>query len=81
MSTDINLLRKGIIRLGILVVLLIASPIIITMGFKGVSKFTEVPTIFVGYLLVFIGISGIIFSIYYAFKAFSVLKKALFGEK
>ena len=34
MSTDTNLLGKGLIRLGILVFLFIASPILLTMGFK-----------------------------------------------
>lgn len=81
MSTDLNLLKKGLIRLGILLFLFIASPIIITMGFKGVHKFTEAPQIYVAYFLVFLGISGIIFTIYFAFKAFSVLRKAFFNEK
>ena len=39
MSTDINLLGKGLIRLGVLLLLFIASPIIITMGFKAIDNF------------------------------------------
>lgn len=81
MSTNINLLRKGLIHLGILILLFFASPIIITMGFKGISKFTESPQIFLAYFLVLVGILGIIFSIYFAFKTFSILRKALFDEK
>lgn len=81
MSTDINLLRKGLIHLGILVLLFISSPIITTMGFKGVSKSTESSQNYLGYFLVLVGIFGIIFSIYFAFKTFSILRKALFDEK
>lgn len=80
MSTDMNLLRKSLIHLGILVILFIATPIIMTMGFKGIEKFTESPQIYIGYFLIILGFLGIIFTIYFAIKAFSILKKALFNE-
>lgn len=80
MSININLLRKGLIRLAILVILFIVTPIITTMGFKGIEKFTESPQLYVSYFLLFLGLSGIIFTIYFAFKAFSILKKAFFNE-
>jgi arginine exporter protein ArgO len=80
MSIDINLLRKGLIRLAILVLLFIATPIITTMGFKGINKFTETPKIYMAYFLVILGFLGIIFTIYFAFKAFSILRKAFFDE-
>lgn len=80
MSTNVNLLKNAIIRLGIVVFLFIASPIIITMGFKGVESFSENSYIYLAYLLVFLGFSGIILSIILAFKAFSILKKALFND-
>lgn len=80
MSTNLNLLKNAIIRLGIVVFLFIASPIIITMGFKGIESFSENSYIYLAYLLVFLGFSGIILSIILAFKAFSILKKALFND-
>lgn len=80
MSTNVNLLKNAIIRLGIVVFLFIASPIIITMGFKGLESFSENSYIYLAYLLVFLGFSGIILSIILAFKAFSILKKALFND-
>ncbi len=80
MSIDINLLRKGFIRLAILVILFIITPIITTMGFKGIEKFKETPKIYLAYFLIILGLFGIIFTIYFAFKAFSILRKAFFNE-
>ena len=80
MSIDINLLRKGLIRLAILVMLFIVTPIITTMGFKGIEKFTETPKVYMSYFLIILGLSGIVFTIYFAFTAFSLLRKAFFNE-
>lgn len=80
MSTDINLLGKGLIRLGILLLLFIASPIVITMGFKALDKFTETPENYLAYLLVAIGCILLIYSIYFAFKTFAVLQKSIFNK-
>jgi hypothetical protein len=81
MSTNLNLLSKGLIRLGILILLFIASPIVITMGFKAMDKFTEAPNSYIGYAIVTVGVFLIIFSIYFAFKTFGVLSKAIFNSK
>mgnify|MGYP000421585808 CR=1 FL=1 len=80
MSTDVDLLGKGLLRLGILVFLFIASPIIITMGFKALDKFTEAPKMYLAYTIIFVGLVGLIFTVYYAFKTFSVIKKAIFNK-
>ncbi len=80
MSTDTNLLGKGLIRLGILVFLFILSPIVITMGFKAFDEFTEDPKIYIAYFLLVLGCSLIIFTVYYAFKAFGLIKKAIFNK-
>lgn len=81
MSTDINLLGKGLIRLGILLLLFIASPIIITMGFKAMDKFTEAPEKYLAYLILGVGSVLIIYSIYYAIRTFGVLQKSIFNNK
>ena len=81
MSTDINLLGKGLIRLGILLLLFIASPIIITMGFKVMDKFTEAPEKYLAYLILGVGSVLIIYSIYYAIRTFGVLQKSIFNNK
>lgn len=81
MSTNLNLLSTGLIRLGVLIMLFIASPIVITMGFKAMDKFTEAPKSYIGYAVVAIGVILIIYSIYFAFKTFGVLSKAIFNSK
>lgn len=80
MSTDTNLLGKGLIRLGILVFLFIISPIIITMSFKAFDEYTEAPKIYIAYLIFALGCSLIIFTVYYAFKTFGMIKKAIFNK-
>lgn len=80
MSTDLNLLKKGLIRLGFLILLFIASPIIITMGFKATEKFTESPEKYFSLLLISLGCFLLIFTIYFAFKTFKVLKDAIFSK-
>lgn len=80
MSTDVNLLGKGLLRLGILVFLFIASPIIITMGFKALDKFTEAPKSYIAYGIILIGVFTIIFTIYFAFKTFKIISNSLFNK-
>jgi len=81
MSTDTLLLGKGLIRLGILVFLFIASPIILTMGFKAFDRFSDSPKIYIAYLLILAGFMAIIFSIYFAFKTFKIISNSLFNDK
>lgn len=81
MSTDTNLLGKGLIRLGILVFLFIASPILLTMGFKAFDRFTESPKIYIAYLLILVGFAALIFTIYFAFKTFKIIRNSLFNNK
>lgn len=81
MSTDFNLLGKALIRLGILVFLFIITPIIITMSFKAIDKFTESPEIYFAYALIIVSAVALIFTIFYAFKTFGILKNAIFGSE
>jgi hypothetical protein len=81
MSTDLNLLSKGLIRLGVLVFLFIATPIVITMGFKALDKFTEAPKMFFAYAILLVGVALLIFTFYFAFKTFGIIKDAIFTSK
>ncbi|SDS13905.1 hypothetical protein SAMN05216503_2092 [Polaribacter sp. KT25b] len=80
MSTDLNLLSKGLIRLGILIFLFIITPIIITFGFKALDKFTEAPKLYVAYAIIFIGVALLFFTMYFAFKTFGIIKNAIFDN-
>jgi hypothetical protein len=80
MSTNVDLLGKGLKYLGILVFLFIASPITLTMGFKALKKFDDTPKEFISYIILFVAVILIIFTIYFAFKTFQILLKALFNN-
>ncbi len=81
MSTNLNVLGKGLKQLGILVLLFIISPLVLTMAFKALKKFTESPQIFIAYLLLVVGCALIIFTIYFAFKTFRTLLNSLFQDR
>jgi len=80
MSTDTTLLGKGLIRLGVLVMLFIVSPIILTMGFKAIDKFTEAPKSYIGYVLITIGFALTFYTIFFAFKTFKIISNSIFNN-
>ncbi|PQJ72326.1 MULTISPECIES: DUF6095 family protein [Polaribacter] len=80
MSTNLNLLGKGLKYLGLLIFLFIASPITLTMGFKALKKFNNTPQEYVAYLILLAAAILIIFTIYFAFKTFNILLKAIFNN-
>jgi hypothetical protein len=80
MSTNVNLLGKGLKQLGVLVLLFILSPITLTMGFKALKKFTEAPKIYAAYGILLAGGIITIFTIIFAFRTFKTLLNALFDN-
>ncbi|ARV14572.1 DUF6095 family protein [Polaribacter sp. SA4-12] len=80
MSTNLDLLGKGLKYLGLLVFLFFASPITLTMGFKALKKFENTPKEYISYILLSVAVFLIIFTIYFAFKTFQILLKALFNN-
>jgi len=80
MSTNVNLLGKGLKYLGILVFLFIASPISLTMGFKALKRFENTPKEFLSYIIIIAAGILIIFTIFFAFKTFKILLKAIFNN-
>ncbi|WP_158838397.1 DUF6095 family protein [Polaribacter sp. L3A8] len=80
MSTNLDLLGKGLKYLGLLIFLFIASPITLTMGFKALKKFKDTPQEYISYLLLVFAAILIIFTIYFAFKTFNILLKAIFNN-
>lgn len=81
MSIDKNLLSKGLMRLGILVFLFILAPVTITMGFKALNNYTEAPKLYIAYALLAAGAILIFYAMYFAFKTFGVLQRAIFTDK
>jgi hypothetical protein len=80
MSTNVNLLGKGLKYLGIVVLLFIASPISLTMGFKALKKFKNTPNEFLSYIIIIAAGILIIFTIFFAFKTFKILLAAIFND-
>lgn len=80
MSTNVNLLGKGLKHLSILIFLFIASPIALTMSFKALKKFDNTPKEYISYLLIIAAAILIIFTIFFAFKTFKILLKAIFNS-
>jgi hypothetical protein len=80
MSTNINLLGKGLKYLGILLLLFIAAPISLTVGFKALKKFENTPKEIISYFILFAATALIIFTIFFAFKTFKILLKAIFNN-
>lgn len=81
MSTDKDLLVKALIKLGITVFLFILTPIMITISFKALDKYTEAPKLFLAYTLILISTGLLIFTLIFAFKTFKVLGEAIFKNK
>lgn len=80
MSTNVNLLAKGLKYLGFLILLFIASPISLTMGFKALKKFENTPKETLSYFIIVAAGILIIFTIFFAFKTFQILLKAIFNN-
>ncbi|QTD37711.1 hypothetical protein JL193_16890 [Polaribacter batillariae] len=80
MSTNVNLLGKGFKYLAILVFLFIASPIALTMSFKALKKFENTANESLSYIILPIAGILVIFTIYFAFKTFKILLKAIFNK-
>ena len=80
MSTNINLLGKGLKYLALLLLLFIASPISLTVGFKALNKFENTPKEMLSYLILGAAAVLIIFTIFFAFKTFKILLNAIFNN-
>lgn len=80
MSTNVNLLGKALKYLGILIFLFIASPIALTMGFKALKKFEDTPNEILSYVILVAAGVLLIFTIFFAFKTFKLLLKAIFNN-
>jgi hypothetical protein len=80
MSTNINLLGKGLKHLAILLLLFIASPILLTVGFKALKKLENTPKEMLSYLILGAAAVLIIFTIFFAFKTFKILLNAIFNN-
>lgn len=81
MGTDFKILGKGLKQLGILLLLMIASPILLSLGFKALAIYEEGPQLIFSWVLTVIAGVLMLFTILYAFKTFKTILSSLFHEK
>jgi len=70
------IVRHFLILLG----LLILSPILLSLGFKSLKTYTELPKSLISYSLLTIGILLILFTIYFGFKTIRLFLDTLFRK-
>lgn len=75
-----KILGSGLKKLGLLIFLLISSPLLLTLGFKALSKYKETDQFWVAVVLLSIAGILIIFTVFFAFKTFKTLMDAFFKE-
>jgi len=81
MSTNKELLAKGLKRLLIVIFLFIISPILLTIAFKSLKTYSEGIGNIISYIVLVIASVLILFSIVYAIKTFKIILKSIFTDK
>lgn len=81
MATDFNILGKGLKQLGILVFLLIASPLLLSVAFKALALYKEGTERMLSWVLLVVAAILMLFTILYAFRTFRTILRSLFQEK
>lgn len=81
MGTNFNTLGKGLKQLGVLVILLITSPILLSMAFKAISIYKEGSQYWFGIVFLVVSCLLMLFTLFYAFRTFRTLLNSLFQDK
>jgi membrane protein YdbS with pleckstrin-like domain len=81
MATDFETLKKGLKQLGILLFLLIISPLAMSFAFKAIRIYTEGVSYWIS--IGFLVLAGLLtlFTIVFAFRTFRTLLDSLFNDK
>lgn len=80
LMANTKILQSGLKYLGILLFLLIASPLLLTLGFKALKLYNQTPQKWVSFLIIGFAAVMILFTILFAFKTFRILMDAFFKE-
>lgn len=81
MPINQDLAAKGFRKLLILLVLLIASPLLLTISFKAIKVYGEGHLYYVSIIGIVLSSMLTFFTLFFAFKTFKTLLEALFSEK
>ena len=77
---NVDRLATALKRLAILILLFIASPVLLTMAFKAIKRYQEGFEYWLSHLFLVSAGLLIIFTIYFAFKTFGTISKAIFQK-
>lgn len=80
MATNKRLLEKGLKYLGVLVLLFIASPIALSFSYKALSLYKEGQQYVIAMIFLVLSCLLTIFTVYFAFKTFKIILKAIFDS-
>ncbi len=80
MSTDVNLLGKSLIRLAILILLFIISPISLTIAFKAIKRYPDGLAHGLSTLSLILAGILLVFTIYFTLKTFLKISEAIFNK-
>lgn len=80
MSVDQNLVKKGLRQLAILLILLITSPLLLTLSFKAIKRYSQGIPFLIGCVGIAISFTLLFFTLHYGLKTFKTLLDALFSE-
>jgi len=80
MITDVNLLGKALIRLAILILLFIISPISLTIAFKAIKRYPDGLAHGLATLSLILAGILLVFTIYFSFKTFLKISTAIFNK-
>lgn len=72
--------EKPIKRFFVLLSLLISSPIMLSLAFKSLHVYTEKPKIYIAYILMFLGIVMIVYTVYFGLRTIKLLLDVLFRK-
>ena len=79
MSTNTNLLAKGVKRLLILLLFMVVTPITLNIGFKALNKYPD-ESIWIAYVILVVGFALILGTIAFGIKTFKIILDALFNS-
>lgn len=77
---NFKILATGLKKLGILLFLFITSPLLLTLGFKALTKFKDTDQFWIAVVLLSLAGVFILFSMFFAFKTFKTLLDGFFKE-
>ncbi len=72
--------EKPVKKFLVLLSLLVISPVVLSLAFRALRSFHEIPKIIIAYILLILGILLVLYTVYFGFKTFKSLLDTLFDD-